>query len=128
MGDIYDAEAANQTLSIEVDISEVRKFVRWDDIDHLLIIYEGETDEWDVGFHEIEIFVRDNFDVAVIEGYVECADREYASEEERIRADCRDRVAGISAYTIKLEVAAEVFYGAVNIPSSVTEALYTYEG
>ena len=128
VGDIYDAEAANQTLSISADLGRAAKFARWDDVDHLLIIYEGEADEFDVGFYDVLIKVWDDFDVAVIEGYVECKDREYPNEEARIRAACQDRVAGVSAYPVKIEVRQKFEAGDVYVPPKATEVLFAYDG
>jgi len=128
VGDIYDAEAANQTLSISVDLENVKKFVRWDEVKHLLIIYKGETDDLNVGFYDVQVKVRDDFDIAAIDGYVECKDRVYASEEERIKADCQDRVAGESIYDLKIEIRQKYEAGDVYLLPKATEVLYTYDG
>ena len=53
VGDIYDAEAANQTLSISADLASVKRFVRWDEDEHVLIIFEGGTGTRDVGFYGV---------------------------------------------------------------------------
>ena len=128
IGDIYDSEAANQTISVSVNTEKVKKFVRWDDIDHLLIVYEGETDEFDIGFYDIQIEVRDDFDVAVIEGYVECVDRIYPTEEARVEADCQDRQAGVTTYDIVLYIGPKFEAGDIYIAPRATEVLSTYEG
>ena len=64
--------------------------MHWNDIQHILRIYEGETDLFDVGFYDISIRVWDDFDTVVIEDYVECADREFNTELEE--SLCKDRV------------------------------------
>ena len=102
VGDLYDAESVNQTVSIEVDLGRARRFVSWDDDDFTLKIGRDETSRLNIGFYDISIRVWDNFDTVVIEDYVECADRTFSTEAER-RA-CKDRVAGETIYKFKLEV------------------------
>ena len=84
IGEANDAEIKNQTLTITVDIeSRARKFVEWNDLNNLLIFRGYEADSLDVGYYEINIRIEDNFATAVIEGYVECEDREFATETLR---------------------------------------------
>ena len=125
VGELYDAESANQTVYIEVDLGRAGRFAKWDDIDFTLNIDRDETGRFDTGFYDIRIRVWDNFDTVVIEDYVECADRVFTTEAEK-RA-CKDRVAGETIYNFKLEVRDKQVVD-VEIPPEATEVIYTYEG
>ena len=80
VGNIYDAESVNQTMSIEVDLQTASRYLQWDDVSLTLTHFEGVDDDLDIGFYEFRVTVWDNFDTVNIDGYVECADREFASE------------------------------------------------
>jgi hypothetical protein len=80
IGDAYDAEIANQTLTITVSIdSGALGFVEWNDVNNYLIFRGYEADALDVGYYDISIKVEDNFATAEIEDYVECEDRVFAT-------------------------------------------------
>jgi hypothetical protein len=125
VGDLHDAESANQTIYIEVDLGRASRFVSWDDDDYTLNIDRDETGRYDTGFYDIQIRVWDNFDTVVIEDYVECEDRVFSTEAEQLA--CQDRVAGETIYNIKLEIRDQQVVD-VDIPPEATEVIYTYEG
>ena len=81
---------------------KAKKFVEWSDLNNLLIFRPQEADSLDVGYYDISIKVEDNFATAVIEDYVECEDRVFATDA--LRDQCKDRENAVVYYNITLHL------------------------
>ena len=127
LGEIMDNEAVNQTITITVDIEDrAQAFVEWRQSSNELIMRGEQADVNDLGQYDITIVVEDNFATAEIEGYVECEDREFATEA--LADACEERVNGIWQYDITITVVEPAADDDVVVVPEAAEIIEIYDG
>ena len=85
-----------------------------------------EADINDLGQYKISIKLEDNFGTVEIEGYVECEDREFATET--LRDQCEDRVNGLWYYNITVTVVEPPSDDDLNLLPEAEEVFIKYDG
>ena len=127
LGNIYDNEISNQTVTLTVEIeSRAQKFLEWRRSSNELVMRGTEADVNDLGQYDIVIKVEDNFATVEIEGYVECADREFKTEA--LKEQCKDRVNGVWYYNITVTVVEPPSDDDLVILPEAEEVFIKYDG
>jgi hypothetical protein len=84
------------------------------------------TDINDLGQYDVQVKVEDNFATAEIEGYVECEDREFATQA--LADACEERVNGVWYYNITVTVLEPPSNEDVVIVPEAEQLIEIYDG